>query len=64
MINIYDNIMKKTIKKRIKKFQRQGSIIFLNIYKKIELNQNSNIKDIKKKKENKRKKNSRPPMLS
>ena len=50
MINIYDNVIKKTIKKRIKKFQRQGSIIFLNIYKKIELNQNSNIKDIKKKK--------------
>ena len=56
MINIYDNIMKKTIKKRIKKFQRQGSIIFLNIYKKIELNQNSNIKDIKKKKKTKEKK--------
>ena len=49
MINIYDNVIKKTIKKRIRKFQRQGSIIFLNIYKKIELNQNFNIKDINKK---------------
>ena len=57
MINIYGNIMKKkTIKQRIRKFQRQGSIILLNIYKKIELNQNSNIKDIKKKKKTKEKK--------
>ena len=47
-MNINDNDIKKTIKKLIWKLQRQSCTTFLNIDKKIKLNQNSDIKDIKK----------------